>query len=134
MLRRIMVVDDEEDILFSLRKMLEKKGFDVICVNNGKSCIKELEKGFCGIILLDIMMPTFDGWDTVNEIVKRGLIQNVKIDIITGKGTRDHQKLLGLETYIHDYLSKPLDPKKLLMSLDECFSDLSRQTSYLLTL
>lgn len=124
MIKRVMVVDDEKDILFSLKEILEKNGFDVITVNNGRGCIRELEKGFRGVILIDIMMPRFDGWDTIEEIVKKDFIENVKIDIITGKGTRDHKKLIGLESYIHDYLSKPLEPKKLLISIEECFLDL----------
>jgi len=118
--KRIMIVDDEPDVLFALRTIFERKNFDVITVKNGFECLNELEKGFKGVILMDIMMPDMDGWDTIKTIVQRGLMKGVAIEIITGKGTKDHEKMAGLESYIRDYLAKPLDTKQLLASVDEC--------------
>lgn len=118
--KRIMIVDDEPDVLFALRTIFERKKFEVIAVKNGFECLKELEKGFKGVILMDIMMPGMDGWDTIKTIVQRGLIKGVAIEIITGKGTKDHEKIAGLESYIRDYLAKPLDTKQLLASIDKC--------------
>jgi len=115
-----MIVDDEPDVLFALRTIFERKNFDVITVKNGFECLNELEKGFKGVILMDIMMPDMDGWDTIKTIVQRGLMKGVAIEIITGKGTKDHEKMAGLESYIRDYLAKPLDTKQLLASVDEC--------------
>ncbi|MBN2066649.1 MAG: response regulator [Candidatus Thermoplasmatota archaeon] len=118
--KRIMIVDDEPDVLFALRTIFERKNFDVITVKNGFECLNELEKGFKGVILMDIMMPDMDGWDTIKTIVQRGLMKGVAIEIITGKGTKDHEKMAGLESYIRDYLAKPLDTEQLLASVDEC--------------
>ena len=81
MKKRIMVVDDEPDILNSLKIVFKRHDFEVITVDNGKKCLKEIEKGFRGVVLIDLMMPELDGWDTINEIVKRGLINNVEIAI-----------------------------------------------------
>lgn len=120
MMKRIMVVDDEPDILLSLKTILQKQNYDVITVTNGRECLKELQKGFKGIILMDLMMPVMDGWQTINEIVKRGYIDDVAISIITGKGTRDYQKMSLLGSYVFDYLAKPLDVKKLITSVEEC--------------
>ena len=117
---KIMVVDDEIDILTSLRAIFEKQKYDVTTVENGEECLRQLEKGFRGIILMDIMMPNMDGWDTIREIVKRGLIGGVVIEIITGKGTKDHQKLGELGSYVYDYLAKPIDIKKLIDSVRKC--------------
>ncbi len=119
MMKRIMIVDDEEDILISLKTILQKQNFDVITVSNGKECLKELKKGFKGIILMDLMMPNMDGWETINEIVKKGYINNVAISVITGKGTRDYQKMSLLGSYIFDYLSKPFDTEKLILSVEK---------------
>ena len=104
--KKVMIVDDELDILVSLKTVLEKRDFEVLTVANGKDCIKEIEKGFRGIILLDLMMPGMDGWDTINEIVNSGFINDVAISVITGKGTKDFQKMSMLGSYIFDYLSK----------------------------
>jgi DNA-binding response OmpR family regulator len=118
--KRIMVVDDESDILFSLKTIFEKHNYDVVTVSNGLECLKEIEKGFKGIILMDLMMPVMDGWDTISEIVKKGYIDNVAIAIITGKGTKDFQKISILGSYVIDYLAKPLDVNKLISSVEKC--------------
>jgi len=118
-MKRIMIVDDEEDVLISLKTILQKQNFDVVTVTNGNECLKELKKGFKGIILMDLMMPTMDGWETINEIVKKGYINNVAISVITGKGTRDYQKMSLLGSYIFDYLSKPFDTEQLISSVEK---------------
>ena len=118
--KRVMIVDDEPDVLTSLRSVFEHQNYDVITVASGDDCLKEIEKGFKGIVLMDLMMPGMDGWDTINEIVNRGYLKNVEIAIITGKGTKDYQKLSLLGSYIYDYLTKPLDVDKLIKSVEKC--------------
>ncbi len=125
--KKVMIVDDEQDILFSLRTLFERQGYEVITVDGGAKCVNELEKGFSGVVLMDIMMPKMDGWDTIKKIVNRGLIRNIEIEIITGKGTRNHKKMIGFGSYIHDYLSKPLDPEKLISSVNKCLMCLSKR-------
>ena len=120
MMKRIMVVDDEPDALITLKTVLERQNFDVITVSNGRECLKELKKGFKGIILMDLMMPGMDGWETINNIVKKGYIDDVAISIITGKGTKNYQKMSILGSYIFDYLAKPLDVETLISSVEEC--------------
>ena len=92
MYKKIMIVDDEPDILKSLKTVFKHAEYDVVAVDNGQDCITELEKGFKGVVLMDIMMPGMDGWQTIREIVKKGLIKNVAIGIITGKGTKKDRK------------------------------------------
>lgn len=118
--KRIMIVDDELDILFSLKIIFEKQDYDVVTVSNGVECLKEIEKGFKGIILMDLMMPIMDGWDTISAIVKNGYIDNVAIAIITGKGTKDIQKISQLGSYVLDYIAKPLDINQLIASVERC--------------
>jgi DNA-binding response OmpR family regulator len=107
--KRIMVVDDDPDILITIRKIFEKEDYEVFTVDSGIDCIKELERGFKGIILIDIMMPFMDGWDTIDEIIKRGYFKNVVISILTAKGTLDRNKKLNLESYIYNFITKPFD-------------------------
>ena len=125
MYKRVMIVDDEQDILTSLKIVFQHQDYEVITVDNGYDCISEIEKGFKGIILMDIMMPGIDGWQTIREIVERGLIKNVAIGIITGKGTKDHHIMNGLGCFIYDYFSKPLDIKELIKSVERCNAFLS---------
>jgi CheY-like chemotaxis protein len=113
MTKKIMVVDDEEDILIALETFFEAYDVDLITVNNGKDCIKEVERGFKGTILIDLMMPKMTGWDTIEALVERGLEKGLTIDVITGKGSRDKDKLMKLAPYVNDYISKPFDQKTL---------------------
>jgi len=124
-----MIVDDEPDILTSLKTVFEQHNYEVIAVDNGSDCINEIEKGFKGIILMDIMMPEMDGWETIKKIIERGLIKNVAIEIITGKGTKDHQIMSNLGSYVYDYLSKPLDINELISSVKRCNAFLSARDS-----
>lgn len=123
--KKIMIVDDEPDVLSSLKTVLEYQNYDVITVDNGFECIEKIEEGFKGVILMDLMMPKMDGWATIHEIANRGLMENVAINIITGKGTKDYQKLSVLGSYIYDYLPKPLNIKELIASVEKCYKSFS---------
>jgi len=120
MMKRVMIVDDEPDVLLSLKTVLQRQNYDVVTVSNGAECLNELEKGFKGVVLMDLMMPIMDGWETINQIVKKGYTKDVAIEIITGKGTRDYQKMSILGSYIFDYLAKPLNIEQLLASVERC--------------
>jgi len=120
MTKRIMIVDDEHDILTSLKTILERHNYEVITVENGIECVREVERGFKGIILLDIMMPEMDGWDTLRELINRGLMKGISIEIITANGTKNHEKMRGLESYIQDYLTKPINIEELISSIKKC--------------
>ena len=119
--KRIMVVDDDSDTLIAIRKIFENEGYEVFTVDSGMDCLKELERGFRGVILMDIMMPFMDGWDTITEIMKRGYTKDVVISILTARGTPDHEKMRGLESYIHDYITKPFDVRKLILDVRQMF-------------
>ena len=116
--KKIMIVDDDPDILISIRKIFEREGYEVFTVDSGMDCIKELERGFRGVVLMDIMMPFMDGWDTIEEIKNKGLSKNVVISILTAKGTPDHNKIKGLQPYIHDYITKPFDVQNLISNVN----------------
>jgi len=116
--KKLMVVDDDPDILITLRSIFEREGFEVFTVDSGMDCIKELERGFKGVILMDIMMPFMDGWDTIREIIKEGFTEDVVISILTAKGTPDHEKMRGLESHIYDYIAKPFNVRELVSNVN----------------
>ena len=122
MKKKIMVVDDDPDILITIRKIFEREGYEVFTVDSGVDCIRQLERGFKGGILMDIMMPFMDGWDTIKEIIKKGFADNVSISIVTAKGTPDHEKMRGVESCVYDYIAKPFDVKQLIANV-RCMSD-----------
>jgi DNA-binding response OmpR family regulator len=116
--KKLMVVDDDPDILITIRNIFEREGYEVYTVDSGMDCIKELEHGFKGVILMDIMMPFMDGWDTIKEIVEKGFAKEVKISIVTAKGTPDHEKMKGLESYVLDYIAKPFNVQELVSNVN----------------
>ncbi len=82
---RILIVDDDESVLYTLSNILENGQLASLTVDSGEKCIKELEKGFKGLILMDIMMPDMDGWETIHQIVDKNLLENNLICMLTGK-------------------------------------------------
>lgn len=117
--KKLMIVDDDPDILIAIRSIFENQGYEVLTVDSGKDCISELEKGFKGIILMDIMMPFMDGWDTIRAILEKDLNKDIIISILTAKGTKDHEKMKGLESIIQDYITKPFDVHELISNINE---------------
>lgn len=115
-----MIVDDEPDVLESLKTVLENEKYHVVLAENGERCLELLESGFKGVILMDIMMPGMDGFDTIKEIVSRGYISNVVIEVVTGMAIKDAKSMGVMEPYVHDYISKPIDIGQLIHSVEKC--------------
>ena len=105
---KILVVDDDTNISELLRLYLEKDGYSVITCTDGQQAI-ELEKSEKpDLMLLDIMLPKFDGWQVCREVRKTS---DVPIIMITAK-SETFDKILGLELGADDYVSKPFDAKE----------------------
>ena len=119
--RNVMIVDDDSSILYTVKRMLESADMTVTTASNGRTCLEELKKGFKGLILMDIMMPDMDGWDTVKEIVDQGFLDGIIICMLTGKKVPD-QKMDKLKEYVLDYITKPLQKHKFVSIVEEYLS------------
>jgi len=119
--KKLMIVDDDPDILITIRELFESEGFDVYTVPCGKDCIEELEHGFKGVILMDIMMPHMDGWTTIRQIVTKGLNKGSIISIVLAKDESDW-KFDDLKQYIKSYITKPFDTQQLLQTVKSYFT------------
>ena len=109
----IMIVDDNANVRIAVRTILSDAGFNVIAASSGKECINFLKEGFSGVLLLDIMMPEMDGWDTISTILESGLEKRIVIVMLTAKNNPD-SKMIGLQEYVIDYLTKPFDNEELI--------------------
>lgn len=107
---KIMIVDDDRNICELLRLCLEKEGYDTCCAYDGKSAVEDFSHQQPSLVLLDIMMPKMDGWETCREIRKTS---NVPIIMLTAKSDT-FDKVLGLELGADDYMVKPVESKELL--------------------
>jgi DNA-binding response OmpR family regulator len=123
MQKKVMIVDDDPDILITIRELFESEGFEVYTVPCGKDCIDELENGFKGVILMDIMMPHMDGWTTIRQIVIRGLNKGNVISMISAKDECDW-RFDDLKQYIHHYITKPFDTQQLVHTVKGYFATL----------
>lgn len=110
---RILVVDDEEDILELVRYNLTKENFQVISATTGEDCLDKLKKQSFDLILLDLMLPGRDGLDTCRIIKGSPETSQIPIMMITAK-SEDTDVVLGLELGADDYVTKPFSPRVLL--------------------
>ena len=106
---KIMVVDDDKNICELLRLYLEKEGYNVILCHDGQEAVAKFSALNPDMMLLDIMLPSLDGWQVCREIRKKS---NVPIIMITAKG-ETFDKVLGLELGADDYVTKPFDTKEI---------------------
>ena len=106
--QRVMIVDDDVNICELLRLYFEKEGYDVVTVNDGRTALEKVQQKEPDIILLDIMMPELDGWQTCREIRK---FSEVPVIMVSAKG-ETFDKVLGLELGADDYVVKPFDTKE----------------------
>jgi len=106
--RRIMVVDDDVFILEVMEELLEPEGIGVVGAESGDECIAELANGFRGVILMDIMMPGKDGWETIQEMIDSGLMEGNVVAMLTAKDVPDAE-LEHLKEHVIDYITKPFE-------------------------
>lgn len=106
----ILVVDDEENIVNLARLYLERDGFQVQACGDGPSAVSEAAASKPALIVLDIMIPGFDGFEVCKKIRQSG--DNVPILMLTARDD-DFDKILGLELGADDYMTKPFNPREL---------------------
>ena len=110
---RILVVDDEPHIVQILRFTLEKAGYHVYTAENGQVALERIEELEPNLVILDIMMPKLDGYETCRMIKKDPATKNIPVILLTAKGREVDQKL-GREVGASDYMTKPFSPSKLI--------------------
>lgn len=109
---KILLVDDETDILEFLSYNLKKVGFNVFTANNGRDAIKLAKQYIPHLIILDVMMPEMDGIETCEEIRKQPVLNNTVVAFLTAR-SEDYSQIAGFEAGADDYISKPIKPKVL---------------------
>ena len=119
MSKKIMVVDDEPDILFTVGQMLEVSGYEVIKAKDGKECLEKLDElpNNPDLILLDIMMPDVSGWDVAAKIKENPKWSSIPIVFLTAKGDTISIGMGGMAS--EDYIVKPFDVKDLIVRVNK---------------
>ncbi len=117
-LGKILVVDDEVYILHILDFSLGAEGFEVITANNGELAIEKAKQEKPDLIVLDIMMPVLDGYETCRRLKRASETKTIPVVLLTAKG-RDVDKRLGYEVGAVDYIVKPFSPNRLIERIQE---------------
>ncbi len=110
-MRTILIVDDEKDILDLVKYNLQKEGYAVLTARSGKEAL-ELARRQPDLILLDIMMPEYDGFEVLKRLKKDERTGRIPVVFLTAKGG-DVDEVLGLELGAEDYIVKPISIPKL---------------------
>lgn len=110
---KILVVDDEEDILDLLNFNLSREGYQVVCVASGEEALKACESQVPDVLLLDLMLPGMDGLEVARRLKGNLKTRDIPIVMLTAKG-EEADIVTGLELGADDYITKPFSPRILL--------------------
>jgi len=114
---KILVADDEEDILELLTIVLKSEGFQVFTAPNGRAAVTSAKKNNPHLILLDVMMPEMDGIDACRELRNNKQFNDTIIAFLTARN-EDYSQIVGFESGADDYISKPVKPRVLVSRIN----------------
>jgi two-component system alkaline phosphatase synthesis response regulator PhoP len=111
--RRILVVDDEDDLLELVRYNLAKEGYLVECVGTGEEALKAARRHVPDLVVLDLMLPALDGLEVCRRLKGDSKTRQVPVLMLTAKG-EEGDMIVGLERGADDYMTKPFSPRVLI--------------------
>jgi two-component system, OmpR family, alkaline phosphatase synthesis response regulator PhoP len=114
--KKILIVDDEDDILDLLSYNLKKEGYTVLTARNGKEGVQLATDELPDAIILDVMMPEMDGFEVCRIIRRNPITANIAVIFLTAK-SGEIDEIVGLELGADDYIQKPISPRVLLTRL-----------------
>jgi DNA-binding response OmpR family regulator len=112
MAQRVLVVDDEPNIVMSLRFLMEREGFQVEVAATGEAAVAALDRQPVDLVLLDVMMPQLDGFEVCQRIRANPAWRDTKIVMLTAKG-RDVERDKGMALGADAYVTKPFSTRDL---------------------
>jgi CheY-like chemotaxis protein len=117
MAKKILLIDDEDDIRFAIKTLLESKGYEVVEANGGKKGIAILKKGGVDLLVCDFFMPGMNGRQVLEEICKDAKIKSTKVILLTVAtfGKEGTEKLKEMK--VAAYIQKPFENKELLAKI-----------------
>jgi two-component system, OmpR family, alkaline phosphatase synthesis response regulator PhoP len=124
-IKKILIADDEPDILEIIQYNLHAEGFEVITAKNGNEAIEKAKKHLPDLVILDIMMPGKTGMEVCNVLRSQPIFKNTLIIFLTALND-ESTEIKGLETGADDYLNKPISPKVLVSKVNALFRRLTK--------
>ncbi|MGH9733977.1 MAG: response regulator [Candidatus Acidiferrales bacterium] len=109
---RILIIEDDKDIVELVRYNLEKEGFQVLACGDGASGLAQIKKSLPDLLLLDLMLPKVSGLEICKEIRRDNKLNRLPILMLTARGD-EADRVVGLELGADDYVTKPFSPREL---------------------
>ena len=120
MKKKILIVDDEEDILHFLELVLREKGYEVGTAMNGQDALTKAQIEKPDLVLLDIMMPQMDGWEVLKLLRVDDETANIPVAMLSAR-TEAKDRVQGLQEGAIDYICKPFSLAELLAKIETIF-------------
>lgn len=122
MSHKILIVDDEPNILVSLEFLMKREGYQVVTARDGQEAIDAIGREQPDLVLLDVMMPVKTGFDVCHEVRANDAYKGVIIVMLTAKG-RDTDVAKGLALGANAYMTKPFSTRELVQKIHELLGD-----------
>ena len=118
MVKKILIADDEPNIVISLEFLMKREGFEVLIANDGEEAVQRIRGDRPDLVLLDVMMPKKSGFEVCQEIKADPALADIRILMLTAKG-RDTEVAKGLALGADAYMTKPFATKELVERVRE---------------
>jgi len=117
--KRLVYIEDEEEMIDLVRLILSRRGYEVLGANGGREGLDLVRRELPDLVLLDLMMPDMDGWDVYQQMKSEERTRDIPVIVVTAKA-QSIDKVLGLHiAKVEDYISKPFSPQELLDSVEK---------------
>jgi DNA-binding NarL/FixJ family response regulator len=125
--KRLMLVDDDPNLILLVKDYLEFRGYNVITAENGRDALEKLEQEVPDLIICDVMMPEMDGYTFVNHVRQEERISWIPVLFLSAKG-QSQDRVKGLNTGADVYMVKPFEPEELVAQVEASLKQASRRT------
>jgi len=123
--KKLLLIDDDPNLIFLVKDYLELRGYEVIATSNGREALKVLERETPNMIICDVMMPEMDGYSFVKRVRENFRTNWIPVLFLSAKG-QSQDKVKGLNTGADFYMVKPFEPDELIAQIESSLSQASR--------
>lgn len=127
--KRLMLVDDDPNLILLVKDYLEFRGYDVVTAENGREALEKLEQELPDLIICDVMMPEMDGYTLVKHIREDSRTNWIPVLFLSAKG-QSQDRVKGLSTGADVYIVKPFEPEELVAQVESSLKQAARLSKH----
>ena len=116
--KKILIVDDEQDIVETLKFMLEAQGYECFCAYDGENGLSMAKEVLPDLMILDVMMPKINGYKISRLLKYDNKYKDIPIIMVTAR-SQEEDKLIGQETGVNEYITKPFELDEVIAKVNE---------------